>query len=100
MSRRRKDLPVRRPLQSASRNRQLRSLRHRVGHPLAADEPALHDYRLRPGVNHIKLFAAVFYKCCQVSTALSNFYPQPQILIRLGWKGLPRKNTLAYYKNL
>ncbi len=28
------------------------------------------------------------------------YSPALSINIRLGWKGLPRKNTLAYYENL
>jgi len=46
-----------------------------------------------PVTNVIKLFTAVIYEISQQAPALS-------VNIRLGWKGLPGTNALAYYEIL
>ncbi len=48
---------------------------------------------MSPVANVIKLFTAVSYDFSGASLLLAS-----HTNIRLGWKGLPRTNTLAYYE--
>jgi hypothetical protein len=49
----------------------------------------IHTLDTHPGANVIKLFTGVSYEFCK-----------KLVFVGLGWKSLPGKNTLAYYKNL
>jgi hypothetical protein len=46
--------------------------------------------KLAPWASDIKLFTSVIYQSSNLA----------RVFVRLGWKGLPGTNTLAYYENL
>jgi hypothetical protein len=45
---------------------------------------------LAPGADAIKRFISVIYE----------FFLYDRVFVRIGWKGLPGTNTLAFYKNM